>query len=133
MSTRQFSLIRKDYCHRWGIKDVDTVTFAHLGVNRITGNQLFTVTLEGFAPVTYEHIRVDIAIFSQQRSLRLPKDTPPETLVTKAAIASWLNKHLNLGIFEGDIGVLSVDREKLSVIIGPNSMRFQGTLFIYFL
>ena len=133
MGIQQFNLIRKDYCHRWGIKDVNAVTFAHQGVNRITGNQIFAVAIEGSRPVTYEHRRVDISTFSQQQSLKLSKDVTREALLDKAAMAHWLNKHLSLGMREGDIGVLSLSKEGLTVIIGPNSMRFQGTLFIYFL
>lgn len=134
MSTRQLNLIRKDYCYRRGINDVNAVTFAHQRVNRITGNQIFTVQNGEAAPVTYEHQRLDVTVFALQRSLRLPKDqsVDRDALLNKTGIATWINQYLNLEMLEEDIASLFLTREGLNVVMSPNSMRFQNAFIISF-
>lgn len=135
MATREVNLIIKDYCYRRKIKDVKEVTFAHQRVDRITGNQVFLVSREGTTPEIYEHKRLDVKPYSQQKSLWLPKDLQGnrEAMINKTSMAGWINKQVNLDLLPEDIGVLSLGSNGLTVVISPNSMRFQNSFVISFL
>lgn len=133
--TKEFKLIRKEYCHKRGIKDGKDLTFIHQRVNRITGNQVFLATHTGKTPYLYEHARVDVSPYSKQKSLSIPKDMQHnrDAILNKTNMASWINKHVNLDLLAEDIGFLVLDTNRLTVVIGPNSMRFQNSFSIYFL
>lgn len=135
MSTREINLIRKAYCHKRKIGDVKSVTFAFQRVNRITGNQVFLVSQLATVPEIYEHLRLNVAPYSQQKSLSLPKDMQAnrEAMLSKESMAGWINKQVNLELLPEDIGFLVLGAKQLSVVISPNSMRFQGSFIIYFL
>ena len=135
MANREFNLIRKAYCHARKISDVNSVTFQPQRVNRITGNQVFLVSRDGTVPEIYEHVRLDVTPYSQQRSLWFSKDMQKdrEAMLGKANIATWINKQVNLEILPEDIGVLSPTTKSLTVVISPNSMRFRNSFIINFL
>lgn len=135
MSTREQNLIRKAYCYKRKIGDVNSVTFVLQRVNRITGNQVFLVSQHNTVPEIYEHLRLNVAGYSQQKSLSLPKDLQAnrEAMLSKENMASWINKQVNLELLPEDIGFLILATNQLTVVMGPNSMRFQGSFIIYFL
>lgn len=135
MSAREIKLIVKEYCYRRKIKDVNSVSFIHQRVDRITGNQVFLVSREGTTPEIYEHKRLDVKPYSQQKSLWFPKDLQGnrEAMINKTNMAGWINKQVNLDILPEDIGVLSLGNNGLTVVISPNSMRFQNSFVISFL
>jgi hypothetical protein len=135
MATREVNLIVKDYCYRRKIKDVKEVTFVHQRVDRITGNQVFLVSRDGTTPEIYEHKRLDVKPYSQQKSLWFPKDLQGdrEAMLNKTSMAGWINRQVNLELLPEDIGVLSLVGTKLTVVMSPNSMRFQSSFVISFL
>lgn len=135
MSAREINLIRKAYCHKRGISDVTSVTFAFTRANRDTGNQIFLVSRPNQVPEIYEHLRLDVTPYSLQRSLWLTKEMQKdrEAMLNKNSMATWINKQMNLELLPDDIGVLSIGPKGVSVVIGPNSMRFKNSFIIYFL
>jgi hypothetical protein len=135
MATREINLIRKDYCYKRKISDVNSVTFARQRVNRITGDQVFLVSRDGTVPEIYEHKRLDVSPYSQQKSLWFPKDQQGnrEAMINKTSVTTWINKQVNLDLLPEDIGVLSLAYNGLTVVMSPNSMRFQNSFIIYFL
>ncbi len=133
--SREISLIRKEYCFKRKIKEVSSLTFIHQRVNRVTGNQVFSACCVGMVPELYEHVRVDVSPFALNKALGIPADMQKnrDVLLNKTSMASWINKHMNVDLLAEDIGFLVMGPKGLTVVISPNSMRFQNSFIIYFL
>lgn len=126
--------VRADYCLKYDIKDLDSRTFIQQRGNPITGNYRFLVTgAEG--SVLHEVERYDVTPLSLNKSLAIPLDLRKNVnmLVNKSNIAEWINKHLNLRMLPEDIGFLSLESDKLNIIMASNSMRFRNAFVISFL
>lgn len=133
--SREISLIRKEYCLKRKITEVSALTFMHQRVNRVTGNQVFSACATGMVPELYEHVRVDVSSFALNKSLGIPVEMQKnrDVLLNKSNMASWINKHMNVNLLPEDIGFLVIGQKGLTVVISPNSMRFQNSFIIYFL
>lgn len=126
--------VRADYCLARKIKDPNTRTFIQQCINPITGNYRFLV-MSGEGSEVYEVKRFDVTPLTLNKSLAIPFDLQKNTnmLINKDNIAGWINKHLNLRMLSEDIGFLSLESDKLNVIMASNSMRFRNAFVISFL
>lgn len=126
--------VRADYCLERKIKDPNTRTFIQQRINPITGNYRFLV-MGGEGSEVYEVKRFDVTPLTLNKSLAIPFDLQKNTnmLINKDNIAGWINKHLNLRMLPEDIGFLSLESDKLNVIMASNSMRFRNAFVISFL
>lgn len=133
--SREISLIRKEYCLKRKVKEEGSITFLHQRVNRVTGNQVFSACGQGMVPELYEHVRVDVTPFTLNKSLGIPPDMQGNrgVLLNKTSMATWINRHMNVNLLAEDIGFLVLGLKGLTVVISPNSMRFQNSFIIYFL
>lgn len=127
--SKSMELIRKDFCRNRGIGNIHQVTFMSQGVNPKTGNMRFLVQGGGIN-VAYEHERYNTKYWSNNKSLTVTTKAEVRLLLDKQNMCNWLNQHFNYNIQSGDIGFIIVDKEQITVITAPDSMRFRESFTI---
>ena len=128
MNNKVLSLIRKVYCEDRGIVDVESVTLTYYNKDLATGEHLFTVDRKGEDSVLYRHLRADLGGLSKFKTLSIPsKDrhgvNGPNN---KEIIANWVFSKTGHVLLDEDIQFLVVERDHVTVMLHPDSMRFKN-------
>lgn len=110
--------------------DILNTTLAHVSVNA-KGNHMFLVSKVDGDNVYYEHLRIDLGYLDMLRPLGIPKQYRKDFDVNhnKAMIANWVTRYIGHHISDDDIAYLVPEKEFITVVMAPDSMRFTPTSF----
>lgn len=127
------SLIKQRYLednHILGEQEALNTTLTHVSVNA-KGNHVFLVSKADGGNVYYEHQRVDLSHLDMVKSMAIPKQYRNDFDVNhnKAMIANWVTRHAGHHLLDDDISYLVSEKDTLTVVLVPDSMRFTPTSF----
>jgi len=128
---KAITLIKNKYCQDHRITDkkvIKAITFELVNRNK-AGNSVFLVTVPGSDPVYYEVPRVDMSGLTRLPLLSIPRTyrNDFDAMNNKAMIADWIQRKTGHDIIDEDIAYLSHDKDHLTVVISPDSMRFKNS------
>lgn len=130
---KTLALIKKKYvedAHILDSQEILNTTLERVSVNA-KGNHVFLVSKADGDTVYYEYVRVDLSHFDCVASLSIPKQyrNDFDVRTNKAMIAEWITRHIGHHLLDDDIAYLVPEKDTLTVVMAPDSMRFTPTSF----
>lgn len=130
MNEKEISLVRQRYCEDRHIQNPPaSLQLEHYRKDPSTGEHCFFVEEDGKETIVYPHVREDLSGLSSFRTLDIPVEYRNEyqNLHNKAFMADWIRRKSGHPVIDTDIQYLVVERNQVTVVISPDSMRFKNS------
>lgn len=130
MTDKEVSLIKQKWCedNRIPLSERKAIKFSLMSFNR-RGNAVFLVSNPKVGSDYFEVVKQDLSGFSDNKTLSIPSAyrNDFDARHNKGFIAEWVNRRMGIGLLDTDITYLVSDKDYLTIIISPDSMRFKSS------